>query len=349
MPIGKSSGIRLICLLRTLLMMTCPFNGTVHAQAASQSHIGIIVTSTAPEAQHVLNQLQAGMDFSVLAKEVSIDATANDGGYMGLLDPSQLRSELRDALKNRKAGQLSDIVQIASGFVVLKVLANAPVTSDLNPKRVSSLIRSSAIRYGASVSGLMEANLALQDYPKPEEWNRNLQTVCKLRGESLASAQEYLKQKLAPASTDGTGLNRMQGHSVLAQLYGFQGQMKNAIEEWKLAYDEAQLQDSKFLPNLEESLGVSYLHLSEMENGAYHDSLSLDIFPPLQPSASYKYKDESRQAIEHFESYLRDRPNDLEVKWLLNLAYMTLGEYPMGVPQAYRIPESDFHSKNLLK
>jgi hypothetical protein len=33
------------------------------------------------------------------------------------------------------------------------------------------------------------------------------------------------------------------------------------------------------------------------------------------------------------------------VRWLLNLAYATLGEYPSGVPAAFLIPESNFHSK----
>jgi hypothetical protein len=50
------------------------------------------------------------------------------------------------------------------------------------------------------------------------------------------------------------------------------------------------------------------------------------------------------QAVAHFLSYLKGRPDELEVRWLLNLAYMTLGQYPAGVPQAHLIPPSAFTS-----
>src|SRR6266436_7031981 len=42
------------------------------------------------------------------------------------------------------------------------------------------------------------------------------------------------------------------------------------------------------------------------------------------------------------------RPDTLEVKWLLNLAYMTLGKYPAGVPAKYLIPPSAFQSKETI-
>jgi hypothetical protein len=85
--------------------------------------------------------------------------------------------------------------------------------------------------------------------------------------------------------------------------------------------------------------------MSEMKNGAYRNSGDMDIFPPQHPQESYELKDDSKQAIEYFQTYLDKNPDDLEVRWLLNLAYMTLGQYPAGVPKAYLIPEADFHSK----
>ena len=42
-------------------------------------------------------------------------------------------------------------------------------------------------------------------------------------------------------------------------------------------------------------------------------------------------------AVEYFLKYLKDKPDDLEVMWQLNLAYLALGEYPSGVPSEYRI------------
>ena len=43
----------------------------------------------------------------------------------------------------------------------------------------------------------------------------------------------------------------------------------------------------------------------------------------------------SRLAIAHFTEYLERFPKDLEVKWLLNLAHMTLGEHPHKVDPRY--------------
>ena len=56
----------------------------------------------------------------------------------------------------------------------------------------------------------------------------------------------------------------------------------------------------------------------------------------------------SRTAIEYFTKALKSSPADshvhLSVRWLLNIAYMTIGEYPDGVPAAYLIPASTFAS-----
>jgi len=202
MPIDLIIGARAVSRLCALLLMACLFNGTVYAQTDRQPHsihLGIIVTPTAADAQHVLKQLQAGMDFSVLAKEVSIDATATDGGYMGNLNPNQLRADLRNALNGRAVGQITDIVQLPSGFAILKVLPDALPVADLNPKRISSLVTTGVIRYGANVSGLVEANAIFQDYPKPEGWGHDLQQVCQLRKESLTAAKTYLSDLLDPS------------------------------------------------------------------------------------------------------------------------------------------------------
>ncbi len=49
---------------------------------------------------------------------------------------------------------------------------------------------------------------------------------------------------------------------------------------------------------------------------------------PISPAAVHTNPTGSRLAIEHFTSTSNAFPDDLEVRWLLNLAHMTLGEYP---------------------
>lgn len=134
---------------------------------AQKLDLGIVVTSSRAESELVIKKLRGGVDFSVLAKEKSVDASAADGDYLGRLDPSQLRVELQDALRGHVVGGLTEIVQVPAGTAVMKILPVAPATKDLDPKRISSLISTGAIRYGAPVSGFGEADAAMQDYPKP--------------------------------------------------------------------------------------------------------------------------------------------------------------------------------------
>ena len=65
---------------------------------------------------------------------------------------------------------------------------------------------------------------------------------------------------------------------------------------------------------------------------------------PMKPSSAYANKEDSRKAIEYFLKHLERQPDDLEVRWLLNLAYMTTGGYPDKVPARYLISPKVFES-----
>src|ERR1700691_1711582 len=66
--------------------------------SAEQIALQIIVVGSPEEAQHVLDRVKKGESFPALAKEKSIDSTAQEGGSMGSVSLSMLRPELRDAL-----------------------------------------------------------------------------------------------------------------------------------------------------------------------------------------------------------------------------------------------------------
>jgi parvulin-like peptidyl-prolyl isomerase len=82
----------------------------------------IIIVSTPDEAQHVVDALRAGESFAALAKRMSIDPSAEQGGLLGTIDPSGLRPELRRALEGLSPGQITAIVAVPTGFAVLKVV-----------------------------------------------------------------------------------------------------------------------------------------------------------------------------------------------------------------------------------
>ena len=351
---GQHKRVLTVWLIAPMLALTIAAANRVgmHAQTFETSpelDLGIIVVPTIEEARTVMNQLKSGEDFSILAKEKSIDLTATDGGYLGKMDPADLRIELRDALRGRHAGDITDIVQLPSGLAILKIFTVAPPVTDLNPNRISSLVSTGAIHLGAHVSGRGEANTAFLEYVKAHGWpNHDLQQACQIRNNSMADTEQTITRALSADNYNGAQLtvkDKIEGHTTLAQLYGFSGDMEQSTREWKSAFDLALTAEPEALPNLEESLGASYLHWSEMQNDMYRGNTDLDIFPPIHPNTSFAKTDASKLAIEYFQKYLDRQPDDLEVRWLLNLAYMTLGQYPSSVPAKYRIPVEDFQSK----
>ena len=87
-----------------------------------------------------------------------------------------------------------------------------------------------------------------------------------------------------------------------------------------------------------ELLAVAYLRKGEEENCcAMHNPNS--CFIPIEGAAIHTLRDGSEGAIQLYEQLLAQWPDDLQTRYLLNLAYMTLGEYPENVPPQYLIPD----------
>ena len=84
-----------------------------------------------------------------------------------------------------------------------------------------------------------------------------------------------------------------------------------------------------------ETLGLAYLRLGEELNCTNnHNEFSCIL--PLAEEGYHKSKKGSKKAIEIFSKIYSIHPKQ-KYKWLLNLAYMTLGDYPEKVPQEYFI------------
>jgi hypothetical protein len=89
--------------------------------------------------------------------------------------------------------------------------------------------------------------------------------------------------------------------------------------------------------------GVTSLRRGETENCVMCRGESSCILP-LSPAAIHTKPIGSRLAIVHFTEYLAEFPNDLEVKWLLNIAHMTLGEHPAGVDPRFLVSLDRYNS-----
>ncbi|MFO0902906.1 MAG: CRTAC1 family protein [Pirellulales bacterium] len=83
--------------------------------------------------------------------------------------------------------------------------------------------------------------------------------------------------------------------------------------------------------------GVTSLRLGEDENCILCRGEASCILP-LSAAAVHTNRRGSTRAIGHFAEYLERFPDDLGARWLLNLANMTLGQYPDGVEARFRLP-----------
>src|SRR5215467_8482597 len=310
----------------------------------------VIVVNTSEQANRVLERLKAGYDFAALAKEKSIDPTADSGGYMGRMDLASLRPELREAVGGVRPGQISAVARIPLGYAILKVLPESKAAEIENaPKaRLQALSAFGSVTKAPGISGFGDADDALTRFPKLEGWNRDSVVGCQMRTQSLAAATEGLEKLFAPSNRQMLDqqqpLDVMQEHVALGEIYSYEGKMDSAIEQYEKAYRIASEKVPRAIPLMEFTLGGAHLLHSDMVNEAFSAPGEKCLFP-MRPGNGYKKTADAQKAIEYFSKCLEYRPQSLDTRWLLNLAYATLGTYPDGVPEKYRIPLSAFESK----
>jgi hypothetical protein len=155
-----------------------------------------------------------------------------------------------------------------------------------------------------------------------------------------------LKARAEKLVADGAGQSPADSVALrlgLAQVYAYQGEMDRAIAQFEAALRIAARGAPQLLPEVEEMLGVAYLHRAGAVNNVYLKPGERCLFP-IRPEHSYAKGEDSQKAIQHLLVSLRLRPGDIETKWLLNVAYMTVGKYPAGVPKAHLIAPSHFAS-----
>jgi len=314
--------------------------------------VRVIVVDTADEASQLIGQLKNGADFAALARRKSTDATSVDGGFLGAVDLATLRPELRDALQGLRPGDLSRIVKLPSGYAILQVVPETepPSLDSAGRARQTALSAAGSVRFGPDVGGLQEAWSALAAISKPEGWDQDPHAICEVHTRSYSAVMDWLERMLDSGdegsnaqSKTGNPLDRLQIHIAKGQLHAYKGETAKAIEQWETAYRLAPLDVPQVLATLEESLGILYLHASEMENDVYRNPGDRCLFP-MRPALRYKHTANSAKAVQYFLKCLSHQPDSLEAQWLLNVAEMTLGNYPDGVPQQYLLAPSLFAS-----
>jgi hypothetical protein len=90
--------------------------------------------------------------------------------------------------------------------------------------------------------------------------------------------------------------------------------------------------------------GMAWLRKAERENCVARHSPDCCIFP-LAGGGVHAVQEPARKALESYEFLVQRNPQDLEARWLLNVAAMAMGTWPDGVPPQHLIPPAALESE----
>jgi hypothetical protein len=156
----------------------------------------------------------------------------------------------------------------------------------------------------------------------------------------FAEVDAEMKQRILPADA------LLEDLFAKAALMHYEGEPERAyavLEQARRLTETDPTLTVEFLYTVIAFQGVSALRWGETENCVLCRGESSCIIP-LVPAAVHLKPNGSRLAIKHFTEYLNEFPDDLEIRWLLNLAHMTLGDHPSGVDPRFRISLDRFTS-----
>ncbi|MDJ0840128.1 MAG: CRTAC1 family protein [Acidobacteriota bacterium] len=96
------------------------------------------------------------------------------------------------------------------------------------------------------------------------------------------------------------------------------------------------------------NLSLAWMRLGEQEN-CLDNHTSASCLLPIQGEGVHRRREGSQNAIGVLEQILKIDAENLRARWLMNIAYMTLGEYPDKVPAQWLIPPEAFQSGYEMK
>ena len=161
-----------------------------------------------------------------------------------------------------------------------------------------------------------------------------------------AQRVEYYKEMLATRNL------KPAEHLLVAQEMANEqlraGDSAGAVATLKAALVDSSLQSAVQSASLDttlhQALAMSYLRLGEQENCAGMHGQKSCIFP-IRGSGVHQVTRGAEGAVREFSLLLAKNPDDFQSRWLLNIAYMQLGQYPSSVPKQWLVREELFKSE----
>lgn len=151
---------------------------------------------------------------------------------------------------------------------------------------------------------------------------------------------EYFLQQMDQAPPD----QRIYAQFKYAEQLLYAGKNEAATVQFTQIVQQMKGQMHEGNRHVYELLAMSYLRLGEQQNCIDRHTPESCIIP-IRGDGVYKLPSGPENAIRIYEQILNAFPNDLQSRWLLNIAYMNLGKYPDGVPEKWLVPINIFKTK----
>jgi hypothetical protein len=231
------------------------------------------------------------------------------------------------------------VLLLLSGVVLLiGILHSAPAkpTWGTPPHKSGGIDPATGFYLGAGTKRMAQRLQNMADTRDP--WHDNFA----LSAQRIAYLQDHLAKATAAnirLSLTGQLADELlnAGHTEEA-LKAYEDYGRIAAQHYPAFYRN----ELKFM--LEKHLAMCYLRLGEQQNCCANNNTDSCLLP-IQGGGIHTRQFGSREGVNRLLHILKQDPNDLASRWSLNIAYMTLGEYPASVPKRWLIPPGVFQSE----
>jgi hypothetical protein len=179
-------------------------------------------------------------------------------------------------------------------------------------------------RQSIETSGFGVTNLGMEPWGP----DATLEQIAALARQAPARSMARIDQSLTAGQSEVIPLRLMK--AALFHWYGHAEKAYKELTELRTLVESVDAAKQKWLYTVIYYQGVTALRMGENDNCVLCRGESSCILP-IAPAAVHANPRGSHLAVRHFREYLDRFPDDLAVKWLLNVAHMTLGEHPSKV------------------
>jgi len=188
-----------------------------HEETVDASHILLKVEDPAKDAavrgqaETILKQVQAGVDFGELAKKYSEDTgSAQQGGNLGPFSRGRMVKEFENAAFSLKPGEVSGLVRTQFGYHIIKVLGRDVPTLESSRRSIETSVQQQRAGELAKTKAAEAAKMT--------ETNKDLNAVAKSLGVPAQVRETGLMAKNSEPLASGISQQMLDGIFLLKEI-----------------------------------------------------------------------------------------------------------------------------------